>query len=587
MTDSLVLTKNERKKAFKAIIEKSDRIMTFALLLYFAFGLFLAVFYETWMIALGVGGTCVIAYFFAKMLLPESNVYQYVMSAILAIFSAQFIYQMHGLFEMHFFFFVGSTLLITYRNWKLIIPLLLLTVVHHAWFAWLQYSGMKEIYFTQLSYMDLQTFLFHALLAAVIIGTCGYWSYDLRKTTLSDAAKNLILEKQLANVKHNISFAESITNGDLDKEYERLDHNDELAASLIKMRDSLKISHAREEEEKFITIGITKVGDIIRQHSNDPAVLADEFIKGLVKYTGLNQGALFLHESDDKGEHLKLAACYAYDRKKYMNKEIKIGENLVGQCFLEREPIYLTAVPKTYVKITSGLGEATPQCVYLVPVKTQDEIAGVIELASFNVLKEHEKQFIQKAAENIASAIISSRTTHRIKLLLADSEQTAEEMRSQEEEMRQNMEELQATQEEMMRKQSETENRMKAINDSGIASIEFTLQGHIIDANDAFLRLMGYKLRDIQGHHHRMFVTPEYAGSAEYEKFWNDLSNGIVRPGRYERVTKSGEKVYIQGAYSILRDHTGKPVKVVKLATDITSLIRTKNAEPELEEIAQ
>ncbi|MEO5979276.1 MAG: GAF domain-containing protein [Chryseolinea sp.] len=586
MTESFNLTEEERNKAFRSITDKSDRIMVVVLLLYFVFGLFLSLFYDTWMIAVGVGGICLIAYFVSKMLLPETNVYQYVMSAIFAIFSAQFIYQMHGMFEMHFFFFVGSTLLITYRNWKLILPLLILTVIHHSWFAWLQYSGMKEIYFTQLSYMDFQTFLFHALLAAVIIGTCGYWSYDLGTTTLSDASKNLILEKQLSNVKNNISFAEAITNGDLANEYSLLDEGDDLGKSLIKMRDSLKLSHAREEEEKFITIGITKVGDIIRQHSNDPAVLADEFIKGLVKYVGLNQGGLFLHEVDEKKEYLKLAACYAFDRKKHVNKELEIGESLVGQCFQEREPIYLTSVPKDYIKITSGLGEATPQCVYLVPVMTSDEIAGVIELASFNLLKEHEKQFIHKAAENIASAIISSRTTHRIKLLLADSEQRTEEMRSQEEEMRQNMEELQATQEEMARKQSDAENRMKAINDSGIAAIEFNLQGNIIDANDAFLKLMGYNLRDIQGHHHRMFVDVSYAASTEYNKFWTDLGNGITRPGQYERITRTGDKVHIQGAYSILRDHTGKPIKVIKLATDITSLVKKTQREISLDEIS-
>lgn|GEM_PF-829167 len=579
MAESIKISKEERDKVFDTINEKSDRVMTYALWAYLSFGLFLATFYNTFGIAIGVGGLCLAAYFISKSLLPQSNLYQYVLSAVLAIFSAQFIYQMHGLFEMHFFFFVGATLLVTFRNWKLIIPLLLITVIHHASFAWLQYKGMKDIYFTQLDYMDLQAFLFHALLAAVIMGICGYWSYDLERTSLSEAVKTTFLEKQMTNVSKNIAFANEISKGNLNAEYNSIDEQDELGNSLLAMQRNLKTSSTREQEEKFITIGITKIGDIIQKFGNDPEALADEFVKCIVRYTNLNQGGLFLQENENEKSFLNLVACYAYDRKKFLNKRIDIGEGLVGQCFLEKEPAYLTVVPGDYVRITSGLGEATPRSIYLQPVQTTEEIVGVLELASFRELKEFEKQFIQRASENIASAIISSRTTHRIKLLLTDSQQRAEEMKAQEEEMRQNMEELQATQEEISRKQAENENRIRAVNESGVASIEFSLDGIIQDANDSFLQMMGYGLSEVKDKHHRIFVDREYAASAEYRKFWEDLKNGIPRPGEYQRVSKSGKKVFIKGSYSIINDVSGKPLKILKLATDITQM---KSQEEEM-----
>lgn len=572
MAESLKISREDKEKIFQQINEKSDRIMTFALWSYFAFGLILSVFYNTYGIAIGVGGLCLAAYFLTKLLLPKTNLYQYVLSSVLAVFAAQFIYQMHGLFEMHFFFFVASALLITFRNWKLTIPLLLLTVIHHASFAWLQYKGMKEIYFTQLDYMDLQAFLFHALLAAVIMGICGYWAYDLERTTISEGVKAGLLEKQVAYMTTNISFANEISKGNLNVNYALTDNNDELGKSLVAMRESLSLSSQREQKDKFITIGITKVGDIIRQHGNDPDVLADEFIKCIVKYTNLNQGGLFLLEEEGTNSYLKLSACYAYDRKKFLNKRIELGEGMVGQCYLEGAPIYMTQVPSDYVKITSGLGEATPRSVYVQPVRTKDEIVGVIELASFEEMQDFEKQFIERAAENIASAIISSRTTQRIKLLLTDSQQQAEEMKAQEEEMRQNMEELQATQEEISRKQVENENRIRAVNESGVASIEFSLDGIIQDANDSFLNLMGYTLDEIRGKHHRIFVDKTFAASAEYRKFWEDLGKGIARPGEYRRVNKLGQPVYIKGSYSIITDINGKPLKVMKMATDITQL---------------
>jgi len=447
------LTKADRKVIFEAIKKKSDGSMTIALIAYFVFGIFLAFFYDTYLVAIGVGGLSLAAYFITKAVLPSSNLYQYVLGAVLAVFAAQFIYQMHGLFEMHFFVFVGSTLLITYQNWKLQLPLIILVVIHHATFAYLQYLGNKEIYFTQLEYMDLQTFMFHGALAAVIVAICGYWAYDLERKTISETLNKAALEGQLKSVSGNIGFAEQISSGNLTVEYNLTDDNDELGKALLKMRENLLAASIKEQQERFITVGITQVGDVIRNNANSLQNLADDFIRTVVKYMGMNQGGLFLLESEGSDEHLNLVACYAYERKKYLTRRVEIGEGLIGQCFLEKDIIYMTKVPQNYVQITSGLGEATPGCIIIVPIMTNDEIVGVMELASFKPVERYQLEFLKKVAENIASSIVSSRVTERVKNLLTESQQQTEEMRAQEEEMRQNMEELQATQEEMRRKE--------------------------------------------------------------------------------------------------------------------------------------
>src|ERR1700741_4430613 len=131
----------------------------------FFYGLALAGYFGTWLIAIGVGGISLLAYYSAKIFLPGSSLYQYVLSAVLGIFMAQFIYQMHGLFEMHFFAFIGSALLITYQKWKLQIPLTIVVVVHHATLGYLQDIGYSQVYFTQLDFFALQTFIIHVLLA--------------------------------------------------------------------------------------------------------------------------------------------------------------------------------------------------------------------------------------------------------------------------------------------------------------------------------------------------------------------------------------------------------------------------------------
>lgn len=175
--------------------DRSDRLVNYFLWIYFAIGLALASFYDTWLIAVSIGGLSMLAYYSTKWALPKSNLYQYVLSVVMGIFMAQFIYQMHGMFEMHFFAFVGATILITYQNWKLQIPLALVVVVHHAVFGLMQYEMGKEIYFTQLDYMTLETFVIHGLLATLIFAICGLWAYNFHESSLKQIQQSYEIGK--------------------------------------------------------------------------------------------------------------------------------------------------------------------------------------------------------------------------------------------------------------------------------------------------------------------------------------------------------------------------------------------------------
>jgi two-component system, sensor histidine kinase and response regulator len=135
----MIMNKELQTNMFRLQVKKrSDKLMNYFLAAYFIGGLGLAPFYDTWSIALVTGGLCLVAYYSAKIALPSSNLYQYVLGVVLSVFMAQYIYQMHGLFEMHFVAFIGSAVLITYQNWKLQIPMAAVVVVHHGIFGYLQ-----------------------------------------------------------------------------------------------------------------------------------------------------------------------------------------------------------------------------------------------------------------------------------------------------------------------------------------------------------------------------------------------------------------------------------------------------------------
>ena len=102
------------------------------------------------------------------------------------------------------------------------------------------------------------------------------------------------------------------------------------------------------------------------------------------------------------------------------------------------------------------------------------------------------------------------------------------------------------------------------------AVIEFDLDGSVLDANDNFLNAMGYTLAEVQGRHHRMFVTPETAASPAYADFWSTLRAGQFTSAVYQRVGKDGREVWIQASYNPVLDAAGRPFKIVKYAFDIT-----------------
>ncbi|MBI3219888.1 MAG: PAS domain-containing protein [Bacteroidetes bacterium] len=389
---------------------------------------------------------------------------------------------------------------------------------------------------------------------------------------MTTAIKSLV--QRMSDSAH---FAKQIGEGQLSTNYVALSEKDVLGQALVTMRNNLQRIKEEEDRRIWATEGFAKFGEILRNQS-DLLKLGDDIIIHLVKYMKANQGGLFLLNTEDKvNPHLSLIACYAYDRKKFIEKRVNVGEGVIGQCVLEKETIYLLDIPKDYIQITSGLGDAPPSSVLIVPLKINDEIHGVVEIASFHKFEKHEIEFLEKLTENIASAISSVRINERTKVLLLASQQQTEELRAQEEEVRQNMEEMQATQEEVERKAQELSKQtaemaglLEGIN-STMATIEFTPNGTVITANQNFLQTMQYSLSDIKGKHHSMFVPEEIQQSKEYKTFWSKLASGEPNMDVFKRVDAQGNMVWLNAIYNPIKNENGEVVKVVKFATDITA----------------
>ena len=176
-----------------------------------------------------------------------------------------------------------------------------------------------------------------------------------------------------------------------------------------------------------------------------------------------------------------------------MKKRINPGEGITGQAWLEMDTIYLKEIPQNYTTIRSGLGEATPNNLIVIPLKNDLNIQGVLEIASFKYFQPFEVKFIERVAESIAMSISNTKVTERTRKLLEETQLMTEQMRAQEEEMRQNMEELEATQEEMQRNTNEIlkkeVNLNSLINNIDAAVVSIDINFRILSVNNEMRKI--------------------------------------------------------------------------------------------------
>jgi PAS domain S-box-containing protein len=379
------------------------------------------------------------------------------------------------------------------------------------------------------------------------------------------------MDNLVNGLKQTTMFAENIGKGNYKSEFRPLSEHDVLGNALLNMRDNLAKVAEEDKQRNWATEGMARFGEILRTNNNDLVKLADEIIRNLVKYLNANQGAIYIADDVDADAEptMSMKACYAWDKKKFLNHQIHRGEGLAGQAWQEGDIIYLTEVPDNYIRIVSGLGDANPTSILIVPLKVNDDIFGVVEIASFAAFKDFEIEFVKKVAESIASTISSVKVNARTQRLLEESQEMTEQMRAQEEEMRQNMEELQATQEEMQRSQAETESTMQAINAS-MAVAEYDTDGKITRINANYLDMMGYNQDEVLGEHQRIFATKEEKMSEEFRHFWKDLAGGISKTGVFVRMTKRGETIRLRSSFSPIVNRSGEVVKIMEIAYQVS-----------------
>ncbi|MCK5535681.1 MAG: Cache 3/Cache 2 fusion domain-containing protein [Bacteroidales bacterium] len=284
------------------------------------------------------------------------------------------------------------------------------------------------------------------------------------------------IEKMISTLKsisnsnlERAEFAKNLKSGMLDSEFRVLSNEDTLGNSLIELREALKIASQTvketqeyDEKAKWFNTGKSKISDILREHSSNIIGLGDELIKEIIHFLNIPLGGIFIiNEDKARNKYLDLLSAYAYDRKKFLETKILIGDGLIGACAEEQYTMHVKGLPSDYVKIESGLGGKGPDFLLLVPVIADNNTLGVIELASFKEFSQQEVKYIEAISEAIASTITITRLNTQTSILLEESKEQIEYLEQERDKYSQELGSLQVKFDKLKRDYTDTEFQYK------------------------------------------------------------------------------------------------------------------------------
>lgn len=435
------------------------------------------------------------------------------------------------------------------------------------------------------------------------------------------------LQVLITNLKETSQFAIKIGEGDFTTGFKPKSKHDVLANSLLVMRDNLIKAEKDAEQRKnenaqrnWASQGLAEFNELLRNVGDDMQILSNKVIEKLVRYLDANMGGIYIVDDSDKDDiHLNLSAFYAYDRLKYAKQRIEIGENLIGQCFRENETVYLTDLPKGYVHISSGLGEADPTCLVIVPLKVNAETFGIVELASFRVIEKYQVEFIEKIGETIAATIANVKINMNTAKLLEESSEKSERLAQQEAEVHKNIENLKAQIENLQEinknelvkyqklhddyeNQAETSQstiqkltekaeqsrqalrKMEFMLNNSAGYYELDAQGYFVTANNRFLGGIEMLIGDIEAKDIRSFLVEK----EEVDKFntiIEHLSQGLVH-AQINHYKFNGKEFYLNEIYTPTRDDQNVLKSVMVISKNITDqIMHVKDLERQIGEL--
>ena len=422
--------------------------------------------------------------------------------------------------------------------------------------AWTINIIVEEISFNREDLWEMHTdnpILFIVNLAPLVLGGTFYILFKKSKTAEKRLQKIIVERNRI--IEQNSEFAKKIGEGDFKKEL-KVEETDILGKSLLLMRKNIIETNQREAEQNWITKGKEKIGDILRYHNNLEDLSYNTLIS-LVNYTNSVQGAFYIYDSETK--ILTNIAIYAYNRRKYIKQNFKLGQGLVGQAAYEKKIIYRKEIPEDYTTISSGvLNDQKPRTLLLSPLIGDEKLQGVLEFASFQEeIPNQTIRLIEEISGIIAQTVFNLQVNTRTENLLGESRSMTKRLQTNEDELRKNAEEMQKNQIEIERVNKNLASQIEEVeksrkrlhslleNASEVISI-YDENGIVTYESPSIRHILGYNPDELIGK--SGFKKYDEAANKKLKKAFYDLIENSNRPItlEYQYKKSSGEIMWLE-----------------------------------------
>ncbi|MCS7188485.1 MAG: PAS domain S-box protein [Bacteroidia bacterium] len=345
-----------------------------------------------------------------------------------------------------------------------------------------------------------------------------------------------------------------------------------LLRKLSQLQSVIKARWDQESEQILTMQSLAAFSEILKESQTIPQ-LAERTIALLCKHLNAHMGALFVRE----GEDFVLVGTYAYDLSQLSQRRFRPSEGFVGQAGVEKRILRIHPVPSGYLKLRSGLGEATPHTLLLIPLIFQEEAYGVVELASLEAFSPAAEPFLQKIGEHIGAALANFISREKLRSLLLEEQGLRKVLEEKQAELLRSTQLMEEAQQKIIESQTQLASQIAAIRSAALV-VEVDKEGYIHYANEAFLSAVGVSWSQLQGH-----SLPELVIEATIaEELKTALSRSEIWQGSLPLSTPTNSVIWLQATFAPLQGT--KPTGFIGICFDIT---RQKVQEEELREMLE
>ncbi len=353
-------------------------------------------------------------------------------------------------------------------------------------------------------------------------------------------------------------------------ETKSISKNDKIGEALAVLKNEfVEIKKQQEklnEESKLrneFSEGSAKINNLLR-YTMDIEQLSFDIIKTTIEFLEVEQGALLIINDDNPDDvFLEMKASYAYDKKRLADKNIPIKSGLAGRCVLEKESIFLTEIPDNYTKIVSGFGETEAKSLALIPLIFNNEVQGIIEIASLKIIEKSKIEFLESVGENIASTYSNIKNTERTEKLLLQTQKQSDQIETQRAELQEKIDTHRRQNRNLDKNVIELQEIIKSIKTSAYV-VEYDTSGVIIEVNNKITDILGIE-RDklIEKTHKDLIVCDDY--DSKYKSFWKKLKTGIAFEIVEKHISANKEEFDLYQIYTPVKNARGRIFRILSI----------------------